>query len=57
MLAKAFAGIMPKMGITEIIEVSKIYSVAGLLSKDNPLVIARPFRRIHHTASAVSIIG
>ncbi|EKE29313.1 MAG: putative ATPase, partial [uncultured bacterium (gcode 4)] len=56
MLAKAFASILPKMEISEIIEVSKIYSVAWLLSKREPLVFKRPFRRIHHTASAVSIV-
>jgi len=57
MLAKAFASILPKMTLDEIIEVSKIYSVAGLLSKNHPLIISRPFRKIHHTASGVSIIG
>lgn len=56
MLAKAFATILPKMTLDEIIEVSKIYSVAGLLSKNQPLIINRPFRKIHHTASGVSII-
>ncbi len=56
MLAKAFASILPKMEISEIIEVSKIYSVAWLLSKNEPLIFNRPFRRIHHTASAVSIV-
>lgn len=57
MLAQAFAGILPDMAFEEIIEVSKIYSVAGLLTKDVPLVVRRPFRKIHHTASAISIIG
>lgn len=56
MLAKSMASILPNMELSEIIESSKIYSVAGLLSKSNPLVINRPFRRIHHTASIVSII-
>lgn len=56
MLAKAFAWIMPKMELWEIIEVSKIYSVAWLLTKEKPLIIDRPFRKIHHTASTVSII-
>jgi len=56
MLAKAFASILPKMELAEIIEVSKIYSVAWLLSKEVPLVFNRPFRKIHHTASSVSII-
>ncbi len=57
MLAKAFAGITPDMSIEEVIEVSKIYSVAGLLSKHLPLITERPFRTIHHTASNISVIG
>ncbi len=57
MLAKALAGILPAMEIEEQIELSKIYSVAGLLSKDMPIVTERPFRVIHHTASEASIIG
>ncbi|HBB27015.1 TPA: magnesium chelatase [Candidatus Gracilibacteria bacterium] len=57
MLAKAFATILPDMDFSEIVDVSKIYSVAGLLSKDHPLVFARPFRKVHHTASDISIIG
>lgn len=57
MLAHALGGILPDMDITETIEVSKIYSVAGMLKKDMPLVVDRPFRSVHHTASAISIIG
>ena len=57
MLAKALAGILPDMELEEMIELSKIYSVAGLLTKDMPLVEDRPFRVIHHTASEASIIG
>lgn len=57
MLAKALAGILPEMSFGEIVEVSKIYSVAGLLSKKMPLMFARPFRRVHHTASSVSVVG
>lgn len=57
MLAKAMAGILPDMELEEKIELSKIYSVAGLLNKDFPLVVDRPFRVIHHTASEASIIG
>lgn len=56
MLAKALAGILPDMELEEQIEISKIYSVAGLLTKDNPLIQDRPFRTIHHTASEASII-
>lgn len=57
MLAKALAGILPSMDSEEQIELSKIYSVAGLLTKEMPLVTERPFRTIHHTASEASIIG
>lgn len=56
MLAKAFATILPELTRDEMIEISKIYSVSGLLSKDNPLIIDRPFRTVHHTASSVSIV-
>ncbi len=57
MLAKALASILPDMELEEKIEISKIYSVAGLLTKDNPLIENRPFRTIHHTASEAAIIG
>jgi magnesium chelatase family protein len=57
MLAKALAGILPTMETEEQIELSKIYSVAGLLTRDIPMITERPFRTIHHTASEASIIG
>ncbi len=57
MLAKWLASLLPPMSLDEIIEVSGIYSVAGLLSRTQPLIIDRPFRSIHHTASEASIIG
>ncbi len=57
LMAKALAGILPSMCIEEMLEVSKIYSIAGLLPKKQPLITTRPFRPIHHTASAVSIVG
>lgn len=56
LLAKALAGILPRMEIEEQIELSKIYSVAWLLSKNMPIVRDRPFRIVHHTASEASII-
>lgn len=57
MLAKAFATILPDLTIDEAIEISKIYSISGLLSNAHPIVTKRPFRTVHHTASGVSIIG
>lgn len=57
MLAKAFPSILPDMDVSEALEVSKIYSISGLLLKDKPLIRDRPFRKPHHTSSQVSIIG
>ena len=57
MLAKSFSGILPDLTIDEAIEVSKIYSISGLLTAKNPIIRKRPFRTIHHTASSVSIVG
>lgn len=56
-LARALATILPKMSRDEIIEVSKIYSVAGALKTRGTVIGARPFRSPHHTASAVAITG
>lgn len=56
MAAKRFPTILPKLSFEEAIEVSKIYSVSGLL-KEGALITTPPFRSPHHTASAVSLIG
>lgn len=57
LLAKAIPSILPKMTQEEILEVTKIYSVAGKLSSKNPLISQRPFRSPHHSASEASLIG
>lgn len=57
LLAKCFSGILPPLDVSEAIELTKIYSVSGLLEKNQPLVNKRPFRSPHHSASAVGIIG
>lgn len=57
MLSKSFASILPDLTIEESIEVSKLYSISGLLSAEEPIITKRPFRSVHHTASSVSIIG
>lgn len=57
LLAKTFSTILPKLTLDEQIEISKIYSISGLLTKEEPLIQKRPFRTIHHTASSISIIG
>jgi magnesium chelatase family protein len=57
LLARAAATIMPQMTKEEALEVTKIYSVAGLLPGNKPLITARPFRTPHHSASAPALVG
>jgi len=57
LLARTFCTILPRLTFAESIEVTKIHSIASLLSANNPLIQTRPFRSAHHTASAVSLIG
>lgn len=57
MLARAFPSILPPLSFEEAIEVTKIYSIAGLLESGKALVSKRPFRSPHHTASYVGLIG
>lgn len=57
MLARAAAGLLPKMSFEEMIDVTKIYSTAGLLPPGTPLITARPYRAPHHTASAPALVG
>lgn len=57
LLARTLPTILPKMSKEEAIEVTKIYSVAGLLPSNRPLITERPFRTPHHTASGVSLVG
>jgi len=56
LLAKTLATILPDLTFEESIEISKIYSISWLLTKEIPIITSRPFRTIHHTASSVSII-
>jgi len=57
LLAKAIPSILPKMTKAEVLEVTKIHSVAGRLGSKTPIIIQRPFRSPHHTASEVTLIG
>ena len=57
LLARSLPSILPNLSFEESLEVTKIYSVAGLLPKDKPLISARPFRSPHHTTSEVALIG
>lgn len=55
MLAQALLSLLPPLSRSEIIEVTKLYSLAG--EADDEVISVRPFRSPHHTASLVSIIG
>jgi magnesium chelatase family protein len=55
--ARALPGILPPLSPREALEVTKIYSVAGLLERDQPLIAQRPFRAPHHTVSYAGLVG
>ncbi len=57
MLAKRFPTILPDLSFSESIEITKIYSVAGLLKNKSALIHTRPFRAPHHTISASALTG
>lgn len=57
MLARSLPGLLPSLTYEEALEITKIYSAAGLLPAGQGLIRERPFRTPHHTASLVSIVG
>ncbi len=57
MLARRLPTILPDLTFEESLEITKIYSVSGLIAQDSPIIQERPFRSPHHTVSAVSLVG
>lgn len=57
MMAKRVPGILPELTYEEKIEITGVYSVAGLLQTGDPLIRQRPFRSPHHTITAAGLIG
>ena len=57
MLAKRLPTILPPISFEEAIETSKIFSVVGMMEKDQALITSRPFRSPHHTISDAGLIG
>ena len=57
LLARAMASILPPLTPGEALEATKVYSVAGMLPVDMPLVTNRPFRSPHHTISNAGLVG
>ena len=57
LIARTLPSVLPNLTLHEALEVTKLYSVAGLLPAGNALVTNRPFRSPHHTASGVALVG
>ncbi|MBI2917892.1 MAG: YifB family Mg chelatase-like AAA ATPase [Chloroflexi bacterium] len=57
LLARSMPGILPHITPEEALEVTRIYSVRGLLSSDTPLITRRPFRAPHYTTSHAGLVG
>ena len=57
MLARSLPSLLPKMSSAESLEVTKIYSVSGLLQSDTALMRQRPFRSPHYTISHAGLVG
>lgn len=57
MLARCMPTILPRMSVDESLDITRIYSVAGILPKNVPLIKVRPFRKPHHTISNVALVG
>lgn len=57
MLARRLPSILPDLTFNEALEITKIHSISGLLSKDIPFIFKRPFRSPHHTITETSLVG
>lgn len=57
LLAKAFLNLLPPLSFEESLEVTKIYSISGLLKPNQPLITKRPFRNPHHSSSLAALVG
>jgi len=57
MIAQRIPTILPLPTIEESMEITKIYSVLGMVDKDYPLITGRPFRSVHHTVTKAALIG
>ena len=57
LLARAMPGILPRLSLEEAMDVTRVYSVADMMSPGDPLIRQRPFRAPHHTISEAGLIG
>ena len=57
MMAKRIPSILPGLSLEESLEITKIYSAAGLIENEDPLITMRPFREVHHSITRAALIG
>jgi magnesium chelatase family protein len=57
MIAKALSGILPPLNESESLEVTKLYSISGMIPPNGSIITKRPVRSPHHTISSVGLIG
>jgi magnesium chelatase family protein len=57
LIAQAIPSILPTLKNNEMLEITKIYSIMGLLQEGNPLITLPPFRSVHHTTTRASMVG
>lgn len=57
MMAKRIPTILPAMGREESLKITKIYSAAGKVRSEDPLITRRPFREVHHTVTRAALVG
>ncbi len=57
MVARRIPTILPKPSYEESLEITRIYSVLGMVDKENPLMKERPFRSVHHTVTRAALTG
>lgn len=57
MIARRIPTILPPLTMEESLEITKVYSIMGLVDKEHPLVAERPYRSVHHTVTRSALIG
>ena len=57
MIARRMPSILPDISFEEALEVTKIHSIAGFVTEENPLILTRPFRSPHHTITSSALVG
>jgi magnesium chelatase family protein len=57
LMARALVSILPPLSLDEALDVTKIYSVSGMLPRDTPMIRQRPFCAPHHTTSLAGLVG